>query len=603
MPGIVGLITKKPREWAEPQLLAMVEALRHDPCLEAGTWIDESMGVYAGWVARKGSFAAGMPVHSESGDVSLIFSGEEFAEPGLRERLREKGHDVCPSGPSYLVHQYQEDPEFIKALNGRFHGLLIDRNRKSAALFNDRYGMHRLYYHEAKEACYFAAEAKAILAVRPELRQINQQSLGEFLACSCFLEDRTLFDGIYALPAASFWQIRQGAVESKSEYFSPREWEEQSPLDEEAYYRELRDVLARNLPRYFNGKEKVGIALTGGLDTRVIMAWQKPAAGSLPCYTFGGPYRECHDVVLARKIANLCEQPYTVIPVADEFLTNFHQYAEGSMYRSEGSVDLSRTSDLYVSEKACQIAPVKVVGTYGSEILRRAVMFKATKPAAGLFRDEVMQSVVQAGETYSRLRRQHPVTFAAFRQSPWYHHGVLALEQSYLSVRSPYLDNDFVRTVFRAPANECNQDVRLRLIQDGSKRLAQLPTDRGVGGAPRPFAAASRYLLEFSFKAEYAYDYGMPQWVAQVDHLCKPLHLERLFLGRHKLLHYRLWYREALGRYVKEMLLDPRTLSRPYIERKAVERIVHGHLHGGRNHTTEIHKLLSLELLHRLFVD
>jgi asparagine synthase (glutamine-hydrolysing) len=51
------------------------------------------------------------------------------------------------------------------------------------------------------------------------------------------------------------------------------------------------------------------------------------------------------------------------------------------------------------------------------------------------------------------------------------------------------------------------------------------------------------------------------------------------------------------------MLLDPRTLSRPYIERKSVESIVRGHLSGGQNHTLAIHKLLSLELLHRLFLD
>ena len=51
------------------------------------------------------------------------------------------------------------------------------------------------------------------------------------------------------------------------------------------------------------------------------------------------------------------------------------------------------------------------------------------------------------------------------------------------------------------------------------------------------------------------------------------------------------------------MLLDPLTLSRPYLNRKSVEAIVQGHLSGGRNYTTEIHKLLSLELLHRLFID
>ena len=60
----------------------------------------------------------------------------------------------------------------------------------------------------------------------------------------------------------------------------------------------------------------------------------------------------------------------------------------------------------------------------------------------------------------------------------------------------------------------------------------------------------------------------------------------------------------AMGsEYVQQMLLDPRTLSRPYIERKAVEAIVHSHLREGRNYTTEIHKLLTLELLHRLFFD
>lgn len=114
---------------------------------------------------------------------------------------------------------------------------------------------------------------------------------------------------------------------------------------------------------------------------------------------------------------------------------------------------------------------------------------------------------------------------------------------------------------------------------------------------------ALRGILEFSFKAEYAYDYGMPQWVSKIDHAFSPLHLERLFLGRHKLCHYRVWYRDQLSNYVREMLLDPRTLSRPYLEPKGVEAIVNGHTRAGLNYTTEIHRLLSLELLHRLFLD
>ena len=76
--------------------------------------------------------------------------------------------------------------------------------------------------------------------------------------------------------------------------------------------------------------------------------------------------------------------------------------------------------------------------------------------------------------------------------------------------------------------------------------------------------------MEFTFKAEYAYDYGMPQWLSRIDHFLSPLRLERLFLGRHKLLHFRVWYRDALADYVREILLDRRTLSRPYFEPKAL---------------------------------
>ena len=197
----------------------------------------------------------------------------------------------------------------------------------------------------------------------------------------------------------------------------------------------------------------------------------------------------------------------------------------------------------------------------------------------------------------------HPLTFAVFRQAPWHHYGLLALEQTQLSLRSPFLDNDFVQTVFRAPDSAwMNNGVCLRLIAEGDGSLLQIRTDRGhAGNSGRLRAEIYRGLLEFTFKAEYAYDHGMPQWMARIDHLLSPFHPERLFLGRHKFYHFRVWYRDALDKYVREMLLDPRTLSRPYLERRGIEAIVRGHLKGNRNYTAAIHKVLTLELVQRLF--
>src|SRR5271157_6609910 len=302
MPGIVGLITKAQREGAEQQLLTMLETLRHEPFYVMGTWCDESLGVYVGWAARKESFSDGMPLSNEARNAVLVFSGEDHPEPGTAARLKERGHSLTADGPSYLVHLYEEYPSFPAGLNGWFHALLVDRARKTATLFNDRYGMHRLYYHESKDTFYFAAEAKAILAVCPELRRADPRGLGEFVALGCVLENRTLFEGIHVLPPASAWSFRNGGIERKASYFEPKEWEEQTPLAPEAYYRELREVFSRNLPRYFSGRQRVGMSLTGGLDTRMIMAWWKALPESLPCYTFGGSYRDCQDVVIARRV-------------------------------------------------------------------------------------------------------------------------------------------------------------------------------------------------------------------------------------------------------------------------------------------------------------
>jgi asparagine synthase (glutamine-hydrolysing) len=605
MPGIVGLITNMPRERAIPQLARMVEALCHESFYTSGSWINESQGVYVGWVARKGSFCEEMPLGNERGDVVLAFSGEEFPEPGTAQRLKAKGHDLNLDGPSYLVHLYEDNPTFPAGLNGRFHGLLADRKRGTAVLFNDRYGMHRIYYHQSKDAFYFAAEAKAILAVRPELRRMDSRGLGEFVSCGAVLENRTIFEGIQVLPQASAWVFQNGSLERKSSYFQPSEWEDQETLDQETCYRELREVFTRNLPRYFAGPERIGMSLTGGLDTRMILACREPAPGSLPCYTFGSMFRDNQDVRVARRVAEVCSQSHEVLTAGPEFLTQFARYAGRAVYLTDGSVDVGRAPDLYLNEKARAIAPVRMTGNYGGEVLRGIRAFKPVEPAAGAFSTEFLSHVHRAAKTYAEVRNGHPVSFAVFQQGPWYLHGVLALEQAQLTMRSPYLDNDFVRTVFRLPVSALtSNEVSLRLVGDGSRALLGIPTDRGLAGdRGRVSGAASRGLLEFSFKAEYAYDMGMPQWLARVDHALSPLHLEHVFLGRHKPFHFRVWYRDFIAGYLQEMLLDERALSRPYVERKELKEVVHGHVKGDRNYTTEIHKLLTLELMHRLFLE
>ena len=602
---MVGLITKLPRQEAELRVRQMISCLVHEPFYSKGFWCDEKLGVYVGWIERSGSFCDGMPIANETRDAVMVFSGEEFPDPDSVRGLAKRGHAFADKGPSYLVHMYEDDPSFPSQLNGSFHGVIVDRVKDRVLLFNDRYGMHRLYFHESNDAFYFAAEAKSILAILPDLREIDPNGLADFVACGAVLENRTLFRGIDVLPQASAWIFRNAALKERRSYFAPSDWEALGELDNEQFYEDIHAVMKRNLQRYFAGEERIGMSLTGGLDTRMILACRKPVADSLPCYTFGSMMREHQDVQIARDVAKMCSQPFQVLVAGDEFLSNFGHYAERVVYLTDGCADVSRAPDLYLNRQARDIAPVRMTGNYGGEILRAVRIFKAVLPPAGLYAPELISQIDAAADHFNTLPRSNPVSFAAFQIVPWMLYGTLAVERTQLTLRSPFLDNDFVRTCVRAPASAlASNETTLRLIRDESRALLNLRTDRGLAGnRDKVQSAISRAWLQFLFKAEYAYDMGMPQWLARVDHLFSALRFEKLFLGRHKPVHFRVWYRDALADYVQEILLAERALSRPYIERRALEAMVRGHVKGIRNHTNELHRALSLEILHRVLID
>jgi asparagine synthase (glutamine-hydrolysing) len=606
MPGIAGIIGVGPRAERLIAVDAMVRCMMHERFYTSGVYANEELGLWTGWVCPQGTFADCMPVWNEWKDICLIFSGEDFADPAGIGALRAKGHVFDPENASYLVHQYEETgPGFLTRLDGWFSGLLVDLRERRVILFNDRFGVNRIYYHENGDGLYFSSEAKSLLKILPNVRQLDFRSLGEFISCGCILQNRTAFTGVSTIPGGSAWEFSPGRPVRKNVFFKKDAWEQQPLLSRSDYYEKLKETWTRVLPRYFGGKARVGLSLTGGVDSRMILAWAPCAAGALPCYTFGSRYRDCRDVRVSREVARICRQPHEVIPLGPEFLSRFPSLAEKAVYISDGAMDVTGSIDLYVQEMARQIAPVRLSGVYGGEILRRLVMFKPRVPEPGILDPELMRFVEATPTTYAKELEGHRLSFTAFKQAPWYMTGKFALERSQVTFRTPYFSNDLVALAYQAPPDMIPSiEPSLRLIVDGNPALENVPTDRGVMLRPIPgLTRAANLYQEFTFRAEYAYDYGMPQWLASFDSAVAPLHLERLFLGRHKIGHFRVWYRDELSRYVREILLDSRTLSRPYFCRSRLEEAIRGHLRGNRNHTVEISKLLTVELIQRQFID
>jgi asparagine synthase (glutamine-hydrolysing) len=604
LPGVTGIFGFDRLDENTWSLRRMLQPMLHEDFYSSGTYANRELGLFSAFVSSDSILSPSL-VWNEAGKIGCFISGEAFIVSADADSLRSRDHRITDTS-SALVHLYEElGLAAFEKLNGWFSGLLVDLRHRQTVLFNDRYGLNRIYIHEQGERLFFSSEAKSLLAVVPALRELDPRGLAEWFSCGCALGNRTLFRGVYLLPPGSTWIFSADGAMKKQSYFNPAAWESQRALSPTEFSEKLQQTFPRVLDRYTNGSRPVAMSLTGGLDGRMIMAWARPHRGQLPCYTFNGSYRDCADLRVARKVAAACSQPHQTISVGDEFLAQFPRLAEQTVCITDGAMDVTGAAELYVNRLARQIAPVRLTGNYGSEILRRHIAFKPRALPSEIFSSDFAPEPPAAARTYSEEAAGNQLSFIAFKQVPWHHFARLAVEQSQLTVRSPFLDNDLVALAFQAPPEAARSlGTSLRLIAEGNPLLGRIPTDRGITyPADRMTNRVHRLVQEFLAKAEYAYDYGMPNWLARIDKGLAPFQFEKLFLGRQKFCHFRSWYRHQLAGYVKEILLDPRSRSRFYVNGSALERLVNSHVNGLRNYTMEIHKLLSLQLLHRSLLE
>jgi asparagine synthase (glutamine-hydrolysing) len=601
MPGIVGIVSQRPPEECRSLVNSMTDIMEHESFYDSGMYFVPELGIYAGWVAHEGSLAAGQPFFNEERDVVLLFSGECFVDPETRTALRQKGHEVGQAAGNWMVHLYEEEGDrFFEKLNGLFSGLLIDRRQGKTFLFNDRYGVERIYWNEANGAVFFASEAKALLRVLPKLRTFDQEGLAQFLTFGCTLGERTLFRGVQLLPGASVWTFEKGSCR-KNSYFSPRAWELQSTLPAESFGAELEDTFKRVLPRYFASDSRIGISLTAGLDSRMIMACL-PKDGEKPaCYTFAGPRQDTLDARLAGRVAKACGLEHKIFRLGEDFFLNFASHADRTVYITDGCVGTLAAHEISLNKQARQLAPVRVTGVFGGELLREVSMFKPFPLSPGLVNPDLDHSVNSLARDWTR--NEHPVTFTAFREIPQKRFGTPAASRSQMGFRTPYLDNEIVALAYRAPESvRASPFTAWSIVQNNRPVLSRIPTDTGVvAKATGPSMMPRRVLSKAVCKLDYLYSEGLPHWLSPFDRLFDQIDNRVRLFGWHKFLHYRRWFRRELADYVAEVLKDVQTSRRnPFWNYAFLETLASDHINGRKNYVHEIDAVLTLDAVDRL---
>lgn len=603
MPGIVGIISERPSVECESLVKSMASSMEHQSFYDSGMYSAPELGIYGGWVAHENSFADGQPFFNERGDVALLFSGECFADAEMRTGLRQKGHDVRQAAATWLVHLYEEEGDrFFEKLNGLFSGLLIDKRQAKAFLFNDRYGLERLYWHETEDAVFFASEAKALLRVLPDLRAFDREGVAQFLAFGCTLGQATLFRGVQLLPGGSVWSFQNGKCQ-KRKYFSPKSWESQPILSAEAFVAEFQETFQRILPRYFESESRTGISLTGGQDSRMIMACL-PKTGEQPvCYTFSGENRDTLDALLAAQIAEVCGLEHRILRIDRDFFSDFASHVDRTVYITDGSLGSLGAHEIYLNNRARALSPVRVTGVFGGEILRGVSMFKPLHLAHRLVNADLAETVSSCTGSWSR-NGEHSVTFAAFRETPELRFALVSASRSQVTFRTPYLDNEIVALAYRAPETaRMSSDCTSSLVKVNNLLLSKLPTDMGeLGEANRVTVASRRILAKVACKLDYFRSEGLPHGLSRLDPLLTQISSVLGIAGLHKYLPYRSWFQRELADYVKSVVSDARAQHALFFNLDFLEYMVREHICGRKNYTLELNAVLTLEAVERLLL-
>lgn len=611
MPGITGIIRKRATGNEKEKLRIMVDFMLHEPYYNAGTYINDELGYFIGYVSIENSYSDCMPIYNEKKDLLMFITGECYLDNNVYNNLLHKGHQFDPNNASFLIHLFEEyRDDFLANLNGWYNGIILDLNAKKAIIFNDRYGVRRIYYHENKDSFIFSSEAKSLLKAFHFLRKVNYESIGEYLIYDCVSENRTYFSEIYLLPPGSKWEFRHGNLD-KNKYFSPEELENQTILTEKQFFEELRGTFKRILPRYLFGKN-IGFSLTGGLDTRTIMASIYPSPKELNCYTFGGMYRDTFDVRFAPRVAKTCKQTYQLIKLNDEkFLEEYPFYVEKAIFLSDGLVSVDKADVIYFNKLSRSVAPIRITGVYGSQVLKNISGLRERSPIKKIINFDFNRFLSAAKDSVPESIKGHRLSSMLFKEIPWWWNGFVACHSTQIDVRSPYLDYDFIKVLYKAPSESLDFATNFQqvLIKEGNPELMLIPATSMIGGSSSVIISKIKSrLIENLILADKIFireklPYNMTHFMGKVDSLLSLFNFDKLVLGFADFRRYRVWYRDQLSEYLKETLLCDRTFNRPYWDKKYLSMVVNNHIYGRGTFLREIRKILQIEMIHRVLLE
>jgi asparagine synthase (glutamine-hydrolysing) len=497
---------------------------------------------------------------------------------------------------------------------------LYDKRHRKLLIARDRLGQKPLHYAFDGQRLLFGSEIKSILAVAPELAQVNPVALRQYLLFGYIPDPATCFSEIKKLPPGHLLELEDRRL-SVTQYWDLPEYGTHSPASEEECLEELERRLEEAVKMRLIADVPLGAFLSGGADSSTIVALMARSS-SKPVKTFSVGFKQ----------KDFDETPYARI-VAQKFQTEHHELildpdvvssVETLTHSLEEPFgDASALPTYYVSCLARQHVTVALSGDAGDE------MFAGYERYRICLQD---RAVPWIPEWTRRLYREHihqfvprnvPGRSLSYSISlPWQQRYLEDISFQPLQRQMQLFSDDFMTP---APGEADAFDVFRGYLEkaparDPLSRLLYLDTKTYLPADILTKVDRMSMLASLEARSPMV-DHVFLEWVTGLTtewkmrgrdqkyilrKLAERVGVPREVLYRPKqgfalpMVH---WIRHELKDLILNVLLDPRTLQRGYLNPPSVRQLLDEHFRGRRNHAGRIWRLLMFELWHRNYLE
>lgn len=273
MCGIAGYSSIGTDSKVNPALIGpMIAALHHRGPDENGHAVFDQLAMANARLSIIGLSTGRQPISNDSGTTVVVYNGEIYNYPELRRELEGKGYVFkTNTDTEVLVHLYDEEGEkFVSRLNGMFAFSLYDKKRNRLMIARDRFGVKPLVYSYKDGILSYASEIKALRVLPWFSADPDPEGLAVFMGLFFIPDPWTAFKHVKKLRPGHYLMLSARGLE-EHEYYD-FDFSKQTPISSTDAAKETARLFEQSIGRQLLSDVPVGVLLSGGLDSRSVLA-------------------------------------------------------------------------------------------------------------------------------------------------------------------------------------------------------------------------------------------------------------------------------------------------------------------------------------------